>query len=192
MFPETVGEPQNLLTVHPKLIFRGTLKKASVVTEDRSYQTQYFAKIFPSPLASSLQIHFYLHFQESSWNTLWIVIDLKSATFSAPKSAPETFLESTYFMLFLKNFTKNLEKKLVIKFVLMEQISFTNISFFYMLHLLLLRKTPQPCMHDWRKIVFIKSCLYFFYLKHFRLDYLYLKLLLESLLSVTSSQILKI
>ena len=70
MFPKTVGVPQHLLTVHPKLIFRGTLKKAPVVTEGRSYQTQYFAKIFPSPLASSLQIHFYLHFQESSWNAL--------------------------------------------------------------------------------------------------------------------------
>ena len=55
----------HLLTVHPKFIFRGTLKKALMVPEDRSYQTQYFAKIFPSPLVLTLQIHFYLHFQES-------------------------------------------------------------------------------------------------------------------------------
>ena len=112
-----------------------------------------------------------------------LVIDLKSATFSAP----ETSLESTYFMLLPKNLTKNLEKKLVIKFVLIVQISFANISLFYMLHLLFLRKTPQPCMH-----VFMKSCLYFIYLKLLRLDYLYSKLLLESLVSVISSQILKI
>ena len=115
-----IGEPLFLLTVHHKLIFRGALKKALMVPEDRSYQTQYFAKIFPSPLASTLHIHFYLHLKESSENALWIAIALKSATFSAPESAPETALETTYFMLFLKNLTKNLEKKLVIKFVLME------------------------------------------------------------------------
>ena len=55
-------EPLHLLKVHPKLIFRGTLKKTGIVPEDRSYQTQYFAKTFPSPLALMLQIHFYLYF----------------------------------------------------------------------------------------------------------------------------------
>ena len=100
-----------------------------MVPEDRSYQTQYFINIFPSPLALTLHICFYLYFQESSWNALRIVIAVKSATFSATESAPETSLETTYFMLFLKNFTKNLKKKLVIKFVLMEQINFTNIFF---------------------------------------------------------------
>ena len=55
-----------LLTVHPKLIFRGALKKALMVPEDRFYQTQYFSKIFPSSLVLTLQMHFYLHFQESS------------------------------------------------------------------------------------------------------------------------------
>ena len=72
--------------------------------------------MFPSPLASTLHIHFYLHLKESSENALWIAIALKSATFSAP----ETALETTYFMLFLKNLTKNLEKKLMIVFVLIE------------------------------------------------------------------------
>ena len=56
-FCKTVGEPLYLLTVHPKLIFRGALKKALMVLEDRFYQRQYFAKIFPSPLTLTLQIH---------------------------------------------------------------------------------------------------------------------------------------
>ena len=115
-FFKTVGELLHLLTVHPKLIFRGELKKVLMGPEVRTYQTQYFTKIFPYPLALMLHIHFYLHLQGSSENTPWIAIALKSATFSAP----ETALESTYFMLFLKNLTKNCEKKLVIMFVSME------------------------------------------------------------------------
>ena len=91
-----------------------------MVSEDRSYQTQYFAKISPSPLALTLQMNFYLHFQESAENALWIVRALKSATLSAPESTPKTTLKIKYLMLFLKNLTKNVEKKLVIKFVLME------------------------------------------------------------------------
>ena len=62
--------------------------------EDRSYQTQYFAKIFPRALASMLHIHAYLHLNKSSENALWIDIALKSATFSAPESSPETALET--------------------------------------------------------------------------------------------------
>ena len=119
-FFKTVEEILNLLTVYPKLNVRGALKKAFMVLEDRSYQKQYFAKIFPSPLASTLQIHFYLHLKESSENALCIAITLKSETFSPPESAPKTALETTYFMLFLKNLTKNLEKKLMIVFVLIE------------------------------------------------------------------------
>ena len=115
-FFKTVGEILHLLTLSPKLIFRGALKKAFMVPEDRSYQKQYFAKIFPSLLASTLHIHFYFHLKESSENALWIAIALKSATFSAP----ETALETTYFMLFLKNLTKNLEKKLMIVFFLID------------------------------------------------------------------------
>ena len=56
---KTVGEPLYLLTVHPKLIFRGALKKAAMVREDQYYQRQYFEKTFPSPLVLTL------HFQES-------------------------------------------------------------------------------------------------------------------------------
>ena len=48
--------------------------------------------------------------------------------------------------VFFQKRGKKMEKKLVIKFVLLKQINFTNIFFFYMLHLLLSRKTPQPCM----------------------------------------------
>ena len=62
MFFKTVGEPLYLLTVHPKLNSRGALMEALMVPEDSSYQTQYFAKLFPSPLALTLQIHFYLYF----------------------------------------------------------------------------------------------------------------------------------
>ena len=120
VFFKTFGEPLYLLTVHLKLIFRGALKKALMVLEDQYYQRQYFVKIFPSPLALMLQIHFYP-------SPSWIILDcpskvmvLKSATFSAPESAHETNLETTYFMLFLKNLTKNLEKKVVVNFVWVE------------------------------------------------------------------------
>ena len=115
-FFKTVGEILHLLTLYPKLNFRGALKKAFTIPKDRSYQTQYFVKIFPSPLASMLHVDFYLHLKESSENAAWIAIALKSATFSGP----ETALETTYFMLFLKNLTKNLEKKLMIVFLLIE------------------------------------------------------------------------
>ena len=43
-FFKTVGKPLHLLKVHPKLIFRGALKKAVMVPEDRSYQTQNLEK----------------------------------------------------------------------------------------------------------------------------------------------------
>ena len=57
-FFKTVGEILHLLTLYPQLIFLDVLKKAFMVPVDRSYQTQYIAKIFPSPLASTLYIHF--------------------------------------------------------------------------------------------------------------------------------------
>ena len=120
IFFKTVGELLHLLTVHLELIFRGALKKVPMVPQVRFYNTQYFTKIFPNPLALTLHIHFYLHLQGLCENTPWIVIALKCATFSAPESAPETTLESTHFMSFLKNLTKYLEKKLVIMFVLIE------------------------------------------------------------------------
>ena len=37
-FFKTVGELLHLLTVHPNLILRAALKKALMVSEDRSYQ----------------------------------------------------------------------------------------------------------------------------------------------------------
>ena len=67
---KTVGKPLQLLTMHPKLIFRSALKKALMVPDRRSHQIQYFTKIFPSPLILTWHIHFYLHFQESNWNEL--------------------------------------------------------------------------------------------------------------------------
>ena len=48
----------HLLTVQAKLIFLGALKEALMVPEDRSYQTQYFAKIFPISLTLTWRIHF--------------------------------------------------------------------------------------------------------------------------------------
>ena len=130
-----------------------------MVLEDRSYQPQYFTKIFSSPLTLALRIHFYLHFQESSSNTLWTVITLKSSTFSATERAPETALESTYFMLFLKNLTKNLEKKLMIKFALIDQ----SYKFFFFMHAIssVIEENSQA-MHGWKKIVFTNPQLYFF------------------------------
>ena len=65
-FFKTIGEPLHLLTVHPKLVFCGALMKALMVPEGRSYQKQYFLKIFPSTLTLTLHIHFFLHFQDSS------------------------------------------------------------------------------------------------------------------------------
>ena len=134
-----------------------------MVSEDRPYQTQYFAKIFLSPLASTLHIYFYLHLKESSENALWIAIGLKSAIFSPPESALETALEITCFLLFVKNLTKNLEKKAMIVFVLIEQISFTHIFFPCLLRLLLLGKFPS---HAWlKKKFFYKAALLFFFPK---------------------------
>ena len=62
---KTVAVPLHLFTVHPKLIFRGALKKVLMFPKERSYKTQYFAKMLPSPLALTLQILFNLHFHES-------------------------------------------------------------------------------------------------------------------------------
>ena len=136
-----------------------------MVLEVQYYQRQYFAKVFPSPLAFTLHIHFYSSLSGIILDCTLKVIALKSATFSAPESASENYLQTTYFMLFLKNLTKNLEKKLVIKFVFIEQIDIINIYFFCILHLLLFGKI----MHGWRKIVFMNPHLYFFSLKNFRL-----------------------
>ena len=69
-FFKTGGEPLHLLKVHPKLIFRGVLKKVLMVPENRSYQPQYFTKIFPSPLALMLHIFLPLYFYESAQNAL--------------------------------------------------------------------------------------------------------------------------
>ena len=119
-FFKTVGEIIHLLTLYPKLIFWDTLKKVFMVLVDGFYQTQYFAKIFPSSLASTLHIQFHLHLKEWSENALWIAIALESAIFSAPKNPPKTALETLYFMLIFKNLTKNMEKKLMVVFVLIE------------------------------------------------------------------------
>ena len=97
-FLKTVGWPLNLLTVQLELILGG----ASMISEDRSYQTKYPTKIFPSPLALMLHIHFSFNFQESCYNPFWIATALKSETFTAPETAAKTALETIYFMLFLK------------------------------------------------------------------------------------------
>ena len=103
-FFTTVQELLHLLTVHPKLIFCGALKKSLMVLEDKSYQ--YFVKIFSSSSSLILDIHFYLHFQESSENALWIVIALRIGTFSAPDNAPETALEICILCYFSKTWLK--------------------------------------------------------------------------------------
>ena len=147
-FFKTIGEPLYLLTVHTKLIFLGALKKALIIPEEGSYQAQCFSKIFPSPLALMLQIHFYLYF-------LWISLECalnshscQKCKFSTPENAPETTLETTFFALFLQNLTKHLEKKLVIKFVLMEYINFTNIFFLHTIPFVI--GENSPAMHGWK------------------------------------------
>ena len=54
-------------------------------------------------------------------------------------------LNYLFYAVFQK-FDQKFGEKLVIKFILMEQINFTNISFFCILHLLLLRKSSQSCV----------------------------------------------
>ena len=115
-FFKTVGKLLHLLTVHTKLIFQSALQKALVVEEKRDCGTGALRTLFLG---------------EHLW---WLLL------FS------EIALETIYFMLFVKNLNENLEKKLVIMFVSMEQINFSNISFFCILHPLLLRKTPQSSM----------------------------------------------
>ena len=159
-FFKTVGEQLHLLKLHPKLIFRGALKKALIVLEDISYQTQFFAKIFPRPLALMLHIHFYLHLKESSENVLWIAIALKTATFSAPESAPETAFE-TYFMLFLENLTKTFGEKAG-DYVYFDGIDQFYKYFFFLHATSIVIGENSPAMHCWRKIVFMKLHLYFF------------------------------
>ena len=117
-----------------------------MVPGDRSCQTQYFVKIFPSPLASTLHIQFCLHLKESSENAFWKTIALKSANFSAPESAPKTVLETTNFTLFFKNLTKKLEKKVMIVFCSERLDQFYRYFFPCLLRLLLLGEIPQPCM----------------------------------------------
>ena len=167
-FFKTVGEIRHLLTLSSKLIFRGALKKAFMVPEEKSYQKQYFAKIFLSLLASTLHIHFYFHLKESSENVLWIVIALKSATFSAPESAPETTLKTMYFILFHKNLTKIWRKSWWSSLFWWNRLILQTFLFSasYILEKTL-GKTPQSCMAG------EKLCLYspniIFSLKHFRL-----------------------
>ena len=163
-----------------------------MVLEDRSYQTQYFANIFPSPLTSTLHIHFYLHIKESSENALWIAIALKSTTFSAPERAPETSLETMYFMLLLKNLRKSCKKAdCSICFDRIDQ--FYTCSFPCLLFLLLLGGGGGGIhSHAWLE----KNCVYEAALLFFSQntsDLLYLlKILLELFFAVMSSQNLKI
>ena len=117
-----------------------------MVPEDRSYQAQYFAKILSSPLASMPHISFYHHLKESSENVLWIVITLKSSTFSALKSATTSDFETTYFMLSLKNLTKICSKSWWLSLFWWNRSIFHIFWFFFIIHLLLLGKIPQPCM----------------------------------------------
>lgn len=105
-FFKKVDEPIHISTLHHKLISQGALKKAFVVPEYRSYQTQYFSKIFPSPLNSTLLIHFYLHLNYSALNS-HIYQNCNSLCI-------QSALKTAYCMLFLKTFAENLEKKLVI------------------------------------------------------------------------------
>ena len=128
-FFKTFGEPLYLLTVHPKLNFRGALRKSLIVAEDRSYQTQYFAKIFPIQV---FPIRILCYFS---------------------KTGLKIWRKSWWSSLFLWN-------RLILQIFL----------FFCILHHCCWENSPT--MHDWRKIVFMKPHLYFFYWN--TSDYLYL------------------
>ena len=56
-----------LLTVHPKLNFRGALRKSLMAPEDRSYQTQCFAKIF---LIQVFPLRILCYFSKT-WLKIW-------------------------------------------------------------------------------------------------------------------------
>ena len=162
-FIKTVREILYVLTLYPKLVFRAALKKAFMVSEDRPYQTQYFAKIFLSPLASTLHIYFYLHLKESSENAPWIAIGLKSAILSPPESALETALEITCFLLFVKNLTKKCGEKGDDRVCFDRIHQFNTYLFSCSLRLLLLGKFPSIA---WlKKKFFYKVALLFFFLK---------------------------
>ena len=108
-----------LLTVHPKLNFWGALRKSLMAPEDRSYQTQCFAKIFPIQVFP-LRILCYF---SKTWLKIW--------------------RKSWWSSLFLWN-------RLILQ-----------IYFFCILHHCCWENSPT--MHDWRKVVFMKPHLYFFY-----------------------------
>ena len=105
-FFKTVGEPLHLFKVHPKLIFRGGLKKALMVPENRSYQTQYFAKIFPSPLALMLlsnvqplvhpKLRILCYFSKT-WLNIWRK-SCWSSLFWWNRSVLQIFLFSAYYI----------------------------------------------------------------------------------------------
>ena len=125
------------IELHTKLIFPGALKKALMFLEDRFYQTQYFAKIFSSSLASTLHVHFYLYLKESSENVLWIVIALKSAYNVHQKLLSKL----AYFVLFLKTWLKVQRRSWWLCLFSWNRLVL-HISFFCMFYLLLLGKTP--------------------------------------------------
>ena len=188
-FFKTVREILHLLTVYPKSIFRGALKKAFMVLEKRSYQTQYFAKTFPNPLASTLHIHFYLHLKESSEHALWIAIALKSATFSASESAPKVHSKLRILCYFLKTLLKIWRK--ADNRVCFNRTDQFYTYFFFLLAISFVIGGNSTAMHGWRMIVFMKQHLHFF--SQSTPDCLYLlKILLESFFAVISSQNLKI
>ena len=72
-FFKTVKKLLHPLTVHPKLMFWEATRKTLMVPENRPYQMQYFAKIFPSSLALMLifffifsyRNHLEMHFEQS-------------------------------------------------------------------------------------------------------------------------------
>ena len=150
----TVGELLLLLTLHPKLIFPIALKKALMVPEYRSYQIQYSAKIFPSPLASTLRIHFYLHLKESSDKMLWIAIAVKSATFlMPPKVHPKLLPKLRILFSFSTTWLKIWRKSWWLCLFWWNRSILHIFCFYWMVQLLLLGKFRS---HAWLE----KNCVY--------------------------------
>ena len=133
-----------LLTVHPKLNFRGALRKSLMAPEDRSYQTQCFAKIFPIQVFP-LRILCYF---SKTWLKIW--------------------RKSWWSSLFLWN-------GLILQ-----------IFFFSAYCIIVVGKTPQPCMTGEKLCLW--SPTFIFFTETLRIIYICYKFLLELFLSAISSQ----
>ena len=130
--------------------------------------------MFPSSFALTLHIYFYLNLKESPENALWIVIALKSAILVHPK-----LLSKLCIFCDLSKTGLKISRKSWWSCLFWWNISALQMFLsFCMLHLLLLEKTPKPCMAG-EKLCLWSPTFIFFPPKHFRLFIFVEKTLLE-------------